>query len=104
VLFRQEATMFARMATFEVDDPDLVEGEVETTRGFIAGGRLPEGIPASGFLMMVDRATGRVVEVLLFETEDDLREGDATMNAMAPGEGSMHRVALDHFEVPVYIP
>jgi len=52
--------------------------------------------------MMVDRAGGKVVEVLLFETEDDLRAGDATMNAMAPGEGSMHRVALDLLEVPVH--
>ena len=92
------------MATFKVDDPSLIEGEIETTRRYTAGGRLPEGIPASGFLMMVDRARGKVVEVLLFETESDLREGDATMNAMAPGEGSMHRVALDLLEVPVHVP
>ena len=92
------------MATFEVDDPSLIEGEIETTRRYTEGGRLPEGIPASGFLMMVDRARGKVVEVLLFETESDLREGDATMNAMAPGKGSMHRVALDLLEVPVHVP
>ena len=92
------------MATFEVDDPSLIEGEIETTRRYTEGGRLPEGIPASGFLMMVDRARGKVVEVLLFETESDLREGDETMNAMAPGEGSMHRVALDLLEVPVHVP
>ena len=96
--------VFARMATFEVDDPSLIEGEVETTRRYTEGGRLPEGIPASGFLMMVDRARGKVVEVLLFETESDLRVGDAAMNAMAPGEGSMHRVALDLLEVPVHLP
>jgi len=96
--------MFARMATFQVDDPALIDGEVETTRRYTYGGQLPEGIPAAGFLMMVDRTSGKVVEVLLFETETDLREGDATMSAMAPGEGSMHRTALDIFEVPVHIP
>lgn len=95
--------MFARMATFQVDDPGLIEGEVETTRRYLEGGRLPDGIPASGFLMMVDPTGGKVVEILLFETEDDLREGDATMNAYAPGEGSMHRLALDVFEVPVQV-
>jgi hypothetical protein len=95
---------FARIATFQVDDPDLIDGEVETTRRYTEGGRLPDGIPATGFLMMVDRTSGKVVEVLLFETEQDLREGDATMSAMAPGEGSMHRVTLDVFEVPVHIP
>ena len=92
------------MATFEVDDPNLIEGEIEATRRYTDGGRLPKGIPASGFLMMVDRARGKVVEILLFETESDLREGDATMNAMEPGEGSMHRVALDLLEVPVHVP
>ena len=95
--------VFARMATFEVDDAALIEGEIETTQRYTEGGRLPEGIPAVGFLMMVDRVGGKVVEVLLFETEDDLRQGDATMNAMAPGEGSMHRVALDLLEIPVSV-
>jgi len=96
--------MFARMATFEVDDPDLIDGEVDTTRRFTEGGGLPEGIPAVGFLMMVDRTSRKVVEVLLFETEEELQEGDATLNAMAPGDGSMHRTALDVFEVPVHMP
>jgi hypothetical protein len=72
------------MATFEVDDPKLISAEVETTLRYTEGGRLPEGIPAAGFFMMVDRTGGKVVEVLIFETEEDLREGDATMNAMAP--------------------
>ena len=94
--------MFARMATFEVDDPRLIEGEIETTQRYTDGGLHSEGIPAIGFLMMVDRAGGKVVEVLLFETEDDLRQGDASMNSMAPGKGSMHRVALELLEVPVH--
>ena len=94
--------MFARMATFEVDNPRMIQGEIEATQGYTEGGLHSEGIPAIGFLMMVDRAGGKVVEVLLFETEDDLRQGDATMNAMAPAEGSMHRVALELFEVPVH--
>jgi hypothetical protein len=96
--------MFARMATFQVDNPDLIEHEVDTTRRYTQGGRLPDGIPAVGFLMMVDRTGGKVVEILLFETEDDLRKGDETMDALAPGEGSMHRVALDLLEVPVRLP
>jgi hypothetical protein len=96
--------VFARIATFQVDDPALIDGEVETTRRYTEGSRLPEGIPAVGFLMMVDRAGGKVVEVLLFETEDDLLAGDATMSAMAPGEGSMHRIALDLLDVAVHIP
>src|SRR5438128_65904 len=87
------------------------EGEAERLAAKIArlrifageDGRLPDGIPATEFLMLVDRDGGRVVEVLLFETEDDLRRGDETMSGMSPGKGSMHRVAVDRFEVPVRV-
>ncbi|HEY7177968.1 MAG TPA: hypothetical protein VH305_02240 [Gaiella sp.] len=96
--------MHARIATFSVDDPAKIDGEIETTRTYTAGGRLPEGIPASGFLMLVDRDGGTVVEVLLFDSEEDLRTGDATMDSMAPGEGSMHRVSVKRFEVAVRLP
>ena len=96
--------MFARMATFEVDDPALIDGEIATTRRYTERGRLPDGIPAVGFFMMVDRASGRVVEVLLFETEDDLRQGDATMSAMAPGEGLDTPHRSRPLRVPVHIP
>jgi hypothetical protein len=51
--------------------------------------------------MLVDREGGRVIEVMLFESEGDLREGDATMDTYAPGEGSMHRVSVDRLDVPV---
>jgi hypothetical protein len=69
--------------------------------GIWRAGRLPDGIPATGFLMMVDRDAGKLVEVLLFESEEDLRQGDATMGSYAPGEGSMHRVSVERFDVPV---
>jgi len=47
--------MRARMATFRVDDPAKVDEEIATTRRYVGGGRLPEGIRATGFLMLVDR-------------------------------------------------
>jgi hypothetical protein len=78
-----------------VEDPAKVDDEIATTRRYLEGGRLPEGIPATGFLMMVDREAGKLVEVLLFENDEDLRQGDETMNSYAPGEGSMHRVSVE---------
>jgi hypothetical protein len=93
--------MRARVATFRVDDPAKVDEEIATTQRYVAGGRMPEGIPAIGFLMLVDREAGKVVEILLFDTEEDLRRGDETMDSYAPGEGSMHRVSVERFDVPV---
>jgi len=89
------------MATFTVDDPAKIDDEIATTRRYLADGRMPGGIPATGFLMFVDREGGRVIEVMLFESEGDLREGDATMDTYAPGDGSMHRVSVDRLDVPV---
>jgi len=91
--------MRARMATFEVDDPAKVDDEVATTRLYLEGGKLPEGIPATGFLMLVDREAGKLVEVLLFESDEAIRQGDETMNSYAPGEGSMHSVSVECFDV-----
>jgi len=93
--------MRARMATFQVDDPAKVDEEIATTRRYLESGKLPEGIPATGFLMFVDREAGKVVEVLLFESDEDLQRGDETMNSYAPGEGSMHRVSVERFDVSV---
>jgi hypothetical protein len=93
--------MRARVATFQVDDPARVDEEIATTRRYLEGGKLPEGIPATGFLMLVDRGAGKVVEILLFESDEDLQQGDETMNSYAPGEGSMHRVSVERFDVPV---
>jgi len=53
--------MRARMATFTVDDPAKIDDEIATTRRYLADGRMPEGIPATGFLMLVDREGGRLL-------------------------------------------
>jgi hypothetical protein len=93
--------MRARAATFQVDDHAKADEEIATTRRYLEGGQLPEGIPATGFFMLVDREAGKLVEVLLFESDAGLRKGDDTMDSYAPGEGSMHRVSVERFGVPV---
>jgi hypothetical protein len=45
-----------------------------------------------------------MVGILLFETEEDLRQGHETLNAMTPPAeaGSVGRVGVDLFEVAVH--
>jgi hypothetical protein len=38
----------ARVATFQVDDPAKIDEEIATTRRYLEGGKLPDGIPATG--------------------------------------------------------
>jgi hypothetical protein len=62
----------------------------------------PEGVPASGFMLLADRESGRSLAITLFETEDDLRKGDETLNAMNPPGGGMGtRISLEMYEVAV---
>jgi hypothetical protein len=65
-----------------------------------AGSGPPEGVPAKGFLLLIDPDNGRSLAVSLFETEEDLRKGDEVLNAMSPpGEGMGQRSSVATYEV-----
>jgi hypothetical protein len=61
----------------------------------------PEGVPATGFTLLIDPDGGRGIAISLFETEDDLRKGDETLNSMDPPEGVGKRASVDRYEVGV---
>jgi hypothetical protein len=62
----------------------------------------PEGVPAKGFLMLIDPDKGQGLAISLFETEDDLRTGDETLNSMnPPGDGMGRRASVEKYEVAV---
>jgi len=37
----------------------------------------------------------------LLESDEGLQQGDEAMNSYAPGEGSMHRISVECFDVPL---
>jgi hypothetical protein len=87
---------FARVATFEADDTalDALLSEIK------ASGGPPEGIPAKRITVLADRSAGKVVVAVRFASEDDLRKGAATLEAMnPPSGGNIRRVSVDTYEV-----
>jgi hypothetical protein len=44
----------------------------------------PEGVPAKEVLVLTGRENAKLVAIVVFETEEDLRQGDATFNQMSP--------------------
>jgi len=92
--------MFARVATFEGVDRDRIDAGLDQMR---QEGGPPEGVPAKGFLLMLDRAAGKTVFVALFETEADLATGSATLDAMSPppDSGMGTRTSVETYEVPI---
>jgi hypothetical protein len=94
--------MHARVATFEGGEPDQVRQIIEEIKKRAASGP-PEGVPAVGLLVLHRADEGKVINISLFETEEDLRQGDETLNAMDPPvPGAMgRRTAVEMYEVGV---
>ena len=91
-------TEYARVVTFEADAAALeaLVGEIN------ASDSPPEGIPATRVSVLADRAAGRVVVSTRFASEEDLRKGAETLEAMSPPEGgNIRRVSVDTYEVVV---
>ncbi|HWJ33495.1 MAG TPA: hypothetical protein VNR59_14265 [Gaiellaceae bacterium] len=89
--------MYARLATFE-GDPAKFDDVIALLRERTAGDP-PPGLENAKFLMLVDRATGKGYGLTLFETEDDRRRGDETLNAEPGGPGK--RLSVEFFDVPI---
>jgi hypothetical protein len=95
------AGMYARVARWEGAEPGAVRSTAEAINADAASGR-PEGVPATGFLLLIDPDNGRSIAVALFDTEEDLRQGDAAFNAMdPPGAGMGSRASVETYEVAV---
>jgi len=86
--------MYARIATFE-GATDLDGAAAEAQRG-----GPPEGLKATEFYLFGDRAAGRSIFLVFFETEEDMLAGHALLNEMSPGDvGVGHRTSVELVEV-----
>jgi hypothetical protein len=97
--------MYARVAQWEGADAKALEdsgaeirARAESTEG------PPPGVPAKEFLLLHDTAAGKAIAITLFESEEDYRQGDETLNSMSPpGEGMGRRVSVDKLELVVRV-
>lgn len=92
--------MHARVATFEGGSPDKVREMVEEI-GQQAGSGPPEGLPAVGLLILHRADESKVLSITLFESESDLKQGDAKLNSMDPSTpGALgRRTSVELYEV-----
>jgi hypothetical protein len=93
--------MYARVARFEGAEAEPMRRSAQEINSRAATGP-PEGVPAKGFLMLIDPDNGQGLAISLFETEDDLRQGDATLNEMSPPDDALgRRIGVETYEVAV---
>ena len=89
--------MKARVATWEGGAAAEVQASLDEIRSRSETGP-PEGVPAVGLLVLQDES--KVMFISLFETEDDLRQGDATLNSMTP-PAEMGTRSVGFYDVPI---
>lgn len=93
--------MYARVSRFESADAEAMRASAADITSRAPSGP-PEGVPAKGFILLIDPEGGRGLAIGLFETEADLEAGDAVLNAMTPpSDGMGHRVSVERYEVAV---
>jgi hypothetical protein len=86
---------YARVATFEFDDEAL-----DALLDRIRASGMPDDVPAKRVTVLADRSAGKVVVAIRFDSEEDLRRGSATLDAMSPPEvGTRRRVSVEAYEV-----
>ena len=87
---------YVRVATFEADNNalDAIVNEINSSDG------PPPDIPAKAITVLADRAGGKVRIVVRFVSEEDLRKGSETFEALEPpANANMRRVSVEAYEV-----
>ena len=95
--------MYARVAKWDGADGAALRKSGEDMNARAAEGP-PDGVPATGFLMLMDPDNGRSLAIALFDTEEDLRKGDEALNAMNPEDSGANvgkRSSVEMYEVAV---
>ena len=88
--------MYARVVRFtDVSDDRIAEVEQRVNES----DGPPEGVPATGFQLLVDESQGTAIFVGYFATEEDMRKGAEVLEAMDPAETPGTRASVDSCEV-----
>ena len=91
--------MWARVARFEGDPADI-DARVEKLRSGVDAGTLASELADAKLLMLVDRRSGGMLGVALFDTEEAMRKADEAMYA-GPGNAG-RRTSVVFYEVPLH--
>jgi hypothetical protein len=88
--------MHARIVRFTDVDRERVEAQREATEDRSGP---PEGVPATGIQVFLDEEQRTAVVVQLFETAEDMRTGEAVLDAMDPSDTPGTRASVDRCEL-----
>jgi len=88
--------MYARVVRFTDVGSDRI-AEIEQRISQEEGP--PEGVPSTGFQLLVDDSQGTAIFVGYFATEEDMKKGAEVLEAMDPTDTPGTRASVDACEV-----
>jgi hypothetical protein len=90
--------MYARVVRFTDVKPDRI---AEIRQRVEANEGPPEGVPSTGFQLLVDDSQGTAIFVGYFASEEDMQKGAEALEAMDSSETPGTRASVDMCEVKV---
>jgi hypothetical protein len=94
--------VYARITTFEGAGPERLDEAIDTNSREIDGALQspPEGLEGvKEVWMLVDRESGKTLDITLFGSEEELRRGHEALNAMSPSDAEGSRTSVALYEV-----
>ncbi|TMK94458.1 MAG: hypothetical protein E6G42_04660 [Actinobacteria bacterium] len=88
---------YARVVTFDGVDSDRMAKLAQQ----VNEDERPDDIPATEIVILHDADAEKALAILFFDSEDDYRRGDATLNAMDSGETPGQRSSVTKYDVAV---
>jgi hypothetical protein len=87
----------ARVVSFDGVSKD----RIDEMKREMSEGEQPEGVPATEVVVLHAPEAEKSLVILFFETEDDYRRGDETLNAMPAGDTPGQRTSVTRYDVSV---
>jgi hypothetical protein len=85
----------ARVVTFDgVSSERMAEMQSE-----MEGNERPDNVPAKEIIVLHDPDADKSVVILFFDSEDDYKRGDETLNAMPAGDTPGQRTSVAKYQV-----
>jgi hypothetical protein len=87
----------ARVVSFDGVNTD----RIEEMKREMADGPPPEDVPAKEIIVLHDSEAERSLVILFFDSEEDYRRGDETLNAMSSSDTPGQRTSVAKYDVPI---
>jgi hypothetical protein len=87
----------ARVVSFD----GVTSDRIEEMRREIGEGEPPEGLPAKEIVVLHDAEGEKSLVILFFDTEDDYKRGDETLNAMSTDDTPGQRTSVARYDVAI---